>query len=106
MYPAAAAGIGFAALPSSGRGFLAVYQLQPAGFASYGRHAEVDAHHGAVRDLAFVRMQEELLLVSCGDDGEVCVWDARKGTQVATQLRRGECTAVGCCRVASASRPG
>ncbi|KAG2243660.1 hypothetical protein Bca52824_094487 [Brassica carinata] len=39
------------------------------------QHAEVDAHMGAVNDLAFANPNRQLCVVTCGDDQLIKVWD-------------------------------
>ncbi|WZZ74691.1 hypothetical protein YC2023_086061 [Brassica napus] len=39
------------------------------------QHAEVDAHTGAVNDLAFANPNRQLCVVTCGDDQLIKVWD-------------------------------
>uniref|UniRef100_M4D0D2 CTLH domain-containing protein n=1 Tax=Brassica campestris TaxID=3711 RepID=M4D0D2_BRACM len=39
------------------------------------QHAEVDAHVGAVNDLAFANPNRQLCVVTCGDDQLIKVWD-------------------------------
>ncbi|TQD69488.1 hypothetical protein C1H46_044979 [Malus baccata] len=39
------------------------------------QHLEVDAHNGAVNDLAFAHPNKQLCVVTCGDDKIIKVWD-------------------------------
>nr|XP_023929204.1 topless-related protein 3-like isoform X1 [Quercus suber]XP_023929206.1 topless-related protein 3-like isoform X3 [Quercus suber]POE89703.1 topless-related protein 3 [Quercus suber] len=40
------------------------------------QNLEIDAHNGAVNDLAFAHPNKQLCLVSCGDDKLIKVWDS------------------------------
>ncbi|XP_078442832.1 protein TOPLESS-RELATED PROTEIN 2-like isoform X2 [Wolffia australiana] len=42
-------------------------------------HLEIDAHIGSVNDLAFAHPEESLLIISCGDDTTIKVWNATHG---------------------------
>jgi hypothetical protein len=95
--------VGYAA--SGGRGLVLVYAQAPGGGFSQRSSLELDAHEGNVRDLVMVAVGEQLLLVTCGDDGDVCVWDARSGAPEARMRGRGwrcwGCAAGCCCRCRS-----
>ncbi|KAF3541577.1 hypothetical protein F2Q69_00024917 [Brassica cretica] len=41
------------------------------------QHAEIDAHMGAVNDLAFAIPNRQLCVVTCGDDKLIKVWDVQ-----------------------------
>lgn len=47
-------------------------------------HNEINAHDGAVNDLAFVSHSAAVHLVTCGDDGFVKVWDLKAGVCLQT----------------------
>eukprot|EP00854_Cymbomonas_tetramitiformis_P015617 gene15617-18515_t len=47
-------------------------------------HNEINAHDGAVNDLAFVNHSSTVHLVTCGDDGFVKVWDLKAGAVLQT----------------------
>ncbi|XP_054793941.1 protein TOPLESS-like isoform X1 [Prosopis cineraria] len=39
------------------------------------QHSEIEAHDGSVNDIAFSFVREQLLVITCGDDKAVKVWD-------------------------------
>ncbi|XP_028798247.1 topless-related protein 1 [Neltuma alba] len=43
------------------------------------QHLEIEAHRGNVNDIAFSFVREQLLVITCGDDKAVKVWDADTG---------------------------
>ncbi|KAK9130670.1 hypothetical protein Sjap_011157 [Stephania japonica] len=43
-------------------------------------HLEIDAHTGAVNDLAFFHQNKQLRVITCGDDKAINVWDAFTGS--------------------------
>ncbi|KAL9339692.1 hypothetical protein Peur_068707 [Populus x canadensis] len=45
-------------------------------------HLEMDAHNGNVNDLAFAYPNKQLVVVTCGDDRTIRVWDAIVGTRL------------------------
>ncbi|KAG6383580.1 hypothetical protein SASPL_156669 [Salvia splendens] len=45
------------------------------------QHLEVDAHVGAVNDLAFSHPNKQLSVITCGDDKLIKVWDATTGAK-------------------------
>ncbi|XP_059644431.1 protein TPR3-like isoform X2 [Cornus florida] len=45
------------------------------------KQLEIDAHAGGVNDLAFSRPYEQLLVVTCGDDKLIQVWDVITGAK-------------------------
>ncbi|KAK9666415.1 hypothetical protein RND81_14G183200 [Saponaria officinalis] len=45
------------------------------------QHLEIDAHVGAVNDIAFSTPNNQLSLITCGDDKTIKVWDAGNGTK-------------------------
>ncbi|KAM7258458.1 hypothetical protein ACFE04_014199 [Oxalis oulophora] len=45
-------------------------------------HLEIDAHIGGVNDLAFSTPHKQLLVISCGDDMAVKVWDVKSGSRM------------------------
>ncbi|KAJ6673234.1 TOPLESS-RELATED PROTEIN 1-LIKE ISOFORM X1 [Salix viminalis] len=45
-------------------------------------HHEMDAHNGNVNDLAFAYPNKQLVVVTCGDDKTIRVWDAIVGTRL------------------------
>ncbi|KAG6739989.1 hypothetical protein POTOM_057622 [Populus tomentosa] len=45
-------------------------------------HLEMDAHNGNVNDLAFAYPNKQLVVVTCGDDRTIRVWDAILGTRL------------------------
>ncbi|TXG62210.1 hypothetical protein EZV62_013573 [Acer yangbiense] len=45
-------------------------------------HLEIDAHLGAVNDLAFSYPNEQLLVLTCGDDMTIKVWDSVTGVRM------------------------
>ncbi|KAF9662879.1 hypothetical protein SADUNF_Sadunf18G0100400 [Salix dunnii] len=51
------------------------------GGADIRNHLEMDAHNGNVNDLAFA-CQNKLVVVTCGDDRTIRVWDAVVGTRL------------------------
>ncbi|KAB2611410.1 TMV resistance protein N-like [Pyrus ussuriensis x Pyrus communis] len=44
-------------------------------------HLEIDAHVGGVNDLAFSHPNEQLCVITCGDDKTIKVWDATTGAK-------------------------
>ncbi|KAI3973941.1 hypothetical protein MKX01_030517 [Papaver californicum] len=44
-------------------------------------HLEIDAHVGAVNDLAFSHPNKQLCIITCGDDKSIKVWDAVTGAK-------------------------
>ncbi|XP_050136182.1 topless-related protein 1-like [Malus sylvestris] len=44
-------------------------------------HLEIDAHIGGVNDLAFSHPNEQLCVITCGDDKTIKVWDATTGAK-------------------------
>ncbi|XP_047940621.1 topless-related protein 1 isoform X1 [Salvia hispanica] len=45
------------------------------------QHLEIDAHVGAVNDLAFSHPNKQLSVITCGDDKLIKVWDATTGAK-------------------------
>ncbi|KAK0571084.1 hypothetical protein LWI29_010705 [Acer saccharum] len=45
-------------------------------------HLEIDAHLGAVNDLAFSYPNEQLMVLTCGDDMTIKVWDSVTGVRM------------------------
>ncbi|KAH6755196.1 Transducin family protein / WD-40 repeat family protein [Perilla frutescens var. hirtella] len=45
------------------------------------QHLEIDAHVGAVNDLAFSLPNKQLSVITCGDDKLIKVWDATTGAK-------------------------
>ncbi|XP_059644428.1 topless-related protein 1-like isoform X2 [Cornus florida] len=45
------------------------------------KQLEIDAHAGGVNDLAFSKPKEQLLVVTCGDDKLIQVWDVITGAK-------------------------
>ncbi|KAG4389307.1 hypothetical protein GLYMA_06G066200v4 [Glycine max] len=48
------------------------------------QHLEIDAHDGSVNDLAFSSLNEQLLVITCGDDKKIKVWDTVSGVRCYT----------------------
>ncbi|XP_061340989.1 topless-related protein 1-like [Gastrolobium bilobum] len=48
------------------------------------QHLEIDAHDGSVNDLAFSSLNNQLLVITCGDDKTIKVWDAVNGVKCHT----------------------
>ncbi|XP_048439704.1 protein TPR3 [Pyrus x bretschneideri] len=44
-------------------------------------HLEIDAHVGGVNDLSFSHPNEQLCVITCGDDKTIKVWDATTGAK-------------------------
>ncbi|XP_027354299.1 topless-related protein 1-like [Abrus precatorius] len=49
-----------------------------------GQHLEIDAHDGSVNDLAFSSPNQKLLVITCGDDNTIKLWDAENGKKYYT----------------------
>nr|XP_027083282.1 topless-related protein 1-like [Coffea arabica]XP_027083283.1 topless-related protein 1-like [Coffea arabica] len=45
------------------------------------KQLEIDAHVGAVNDLAFSLPYHQLLVITCGDDMSIQVWDTKSGSK-------------------------
>ncbi|KAG1363245.1 protein TPR3 [Cocos nucifera] len=45
------------------------------------QHLEIDAHVGAVNDIAFAHPNKQLCIITCGDDKTIKVWDATTGAK-------------------------
>ncbi|KAL8496924.1 hypothetical protein ACS0TY_020563 [Phlomoides rotata] len=45
------------------------------------KHFEIDAHVGSVNDIAFSKPYDKLVVISCGDDKLIQVWDAETGAK-------------------------
>ncbi|KAL8501759.1 hypothetical protein ACS0TY_021034 [Phlomoides rotata] len=45
------------------------------------KHFEIDAHVGSVNDIAFSKPYYKLVVISCGDDKLIQVWDAETGAK-------------------------
>ncbi|PWA83101.1 LIS1 homology motif protein [Artemisia annua] len=54
-----------------------IYTYNPSG--ELRQHLEIDAHVGAVNDIAFAHPNKQLCIVTCGDDKTIKVWDAVAG---------------------------
>eukprot|EP01018_Ginkgo_biloba_P025287 Gb_39002 [translate_table: standard] len=52
------------------------------GNADLRQHLEIDAHVGAVNDLAFSHPNKQLCIVTCGDDKLIKVWDVANGRKL------------------------
>ncbi|KAG5034202.1 hypothetical protein JHK87_009112 [Glycine soja] len=48
------------------------------------QHLQIDAHDGSVNDLAFSSLNKQLLVITCGDDKKIKVWDAVSGVRCYT----------------------
>ncbi|XP_029126737.1 topless-related protein 1 [Cajanus cajan] len=48
------------------------------------QHLQIDAHDGSVNDLAFSCLNKKLLVITCGDDKTIKVWDAVNGVKCHT----------------------
>ncbi|TKY74752.1 Topless-related protein 1 [Spatholobus suberectus] len=48
------------------------------------QHLQMDAHDGSVNDLAFSSLNKQLLVITCGDDKTIKVWDAVNGVRCYT----------------------
>jgi WD40 repeat protein len=64
---------------SKGRGLVHIHRFDLG--AASEEHKELNGHSGSVNHLAFART-DKLVVVSGGDDGAVCVWDAQSGAQL------------------------
>ncbi|RDX70840.1 Topless-related protein 1, partial [Mucuna pruriens] len=45
------------------------------------QHLQIDAHDGSVNDLAYSSLNKKLLVITCGDDKTIKVWDAVDGVK-------------------------
>ncbi|XP_042004368.1 topless-related protein 1-like [Salvia splendens] len=52
--------------------------------SSFDKKFEIDAHIGSVNDLAFSKPNKMLVIISCGDDKLIKVWDAATGAKLYT----------------------
>uniref|UniRef100_A0A5B7C2M3 CTLH domain-containing protein n=1 Tax=Davidia involucrata TaxID=16924 RepID=A0A5B7C2M3_DAVIN len=51
------------------------------GGSNIRKQLEIDAHVGGVNDLSFSKPNEQLLVITCGDDKFIQVWDVTTGTK-------------------------
>ncbi|MED6165360.1 hypothetical protein PIB30_098862 [Stylosanthes scabra] len=61
--------------------FIHMYKQNVAGYFTFDFLKQIDAHNGAVNDIAFSKCHplSTMLLITCGDDKKINIWQAESG---------------------------